>query len=416
MPKEGSTMEGQEPVEEAKYDETGCNYTNYKGLVMAGYQGWFSAEGDKSNNGWTHYGQNQKFEPGSTCVDFWPDVSEYDKTYETAFNLPNGEKAHVFSPQDESTVDLHFKWMKEYGLHGVFVQRFLVTVKNQRQNTSKVFENALKAANKHDRAICVMYDLSGSKGSEFNLLINDFEQLIRDYELFNNKSNPTYLRHNGKPLIAIWGVGFNDHREYTIQDVANLVKELRGNNNKVSIMLGVPYFWRTLDRDAENNRQLHELIKTVDIIMPWAVGRYSLDNYDNFVPQTLLKDLEWCKENEVDYIPLAFPGFSWGNLLKDASLYDEIPRHKGEFLWQQIAGAYDAGAQSLYLAMFDEIDEGTALFKCLRQNEVPENAPGFKFVGIEDNLPNDHYLWLSGEAAKWFAGDKNHSTNMPVRE
>lgn len=27
-------------------------------------------------------------------------------------------------------------------------------------------------------------------------------------------------------------------------------------------------------------------------------------------------------------------------------------------------GAVDAGAESLYLAMFDEIDEGTAFFKC----------------------------------------------------
>jgi hypothetical protein len=410
---EAKEEEPQQPVEEAKYDETGCNYTSYKGLVMAGYQGWFTAKGDAANSGWTHYNQNGKFELGFATVDFWPDVSEYEKTYETAFSFPNGKRAHVFSPQDESTVDLHFKWMKEYGLNGVFMQRFLVTVKDKRQQITKVFENALKAANKYNRAICVMYDLSGSRDSDLDIIVNDFEKLVKDYDLFNNKTNPNYLRHNGKPLVVIWGVGFNDGRKYTTQDVANLVKKLRGDNNKVSIMLGVPYYWRTLGNDTEKDMQLHELIKSVDIIMPWAVGRYSLKNYNTNIVQ---QDLEWCRNNNVDYVPLAFPGFSWGNMRKNASLYDEIPRHGGEFLWRQIAGARNAGAESLYLAMFDEIDEGTALFKCLRQNEVPDNAPGYKFIGIEDNLPSDHYLWLSGEAAKWFNGGSGYSEKMPERK
>ena len=30
------------------YDETGCLYTSYNGLLMAGYQGWFAAQGDAS--------------------------------------------------------------------------------------------------------------------------------------------------------------------------------------------------------------------------------------------------------------------------------------------------------------------------------------------------------------------------------
>ena len=52
------------------------------------------------------------------------DVSEYERTYETSFKHADGRKAYVFSSADKSTVDLHFKWMKEYGVDGVFVQRF----------------------------------------------------------------------------------------------------------------------------------------------------------------------------------------------------------------------------------------------------------------------------------------------------
>jgi len=41
-------------VKEVIYDEKGCNYTSYKNLVMAGYQGWFTAEGDGAERGWRH--------------------------------------------------------------------------------------------------------------------------------------------------------------------------------------------------------------------------------------------------------------------------------------------------------------------------------------------------------------------------
>lgn len=83
-------------------------YMSYYKLVMAGYQGWFNAEGDGAGRGWYHYAKNKIFEPGSCKVDYWPDVSEYEKKYKTSFVLSNGQPAYVFSSYDESTVDLHF--------------------------------------------------------------------------------------------------------------------------------------------------------------------------------------------------------------------------------------------------------------------------------------------------------------------
>jgi len=43
-------------------------YMTYKGLVMAGYQGWFNCEGDAAGRGWTHYNKNGKFEDGSYTI------------------------------------------------------------------------------------------------------------------------------------------------------------------------------------------------------------------------------------------------------------------------------------------------------------------------------------------------------------
>jgi hypothetical protein len=94
--------------------------------------------------------------------------------------------------------------------------------------------------------------------------------------------NPVYLRHNKKPLLVIWGVGFNDGRKYSIADVQSMVNTLKGPEKEVSIMLGVPYYWRTLQKDTENNSLLHTVIKSVDIIMPWAVGRYNSGSYAEY--------------------------------------------------------------------------------------------------------------------------------------
>lgn len=407
------------PVEkpaEKVYDETGCLYTSYKGLVMAGYQGWFTAEGDGAERGWHHYEKSGKFEPGMNTIDFWPDVTEYTKTYKTAFKYADGTDAFVYSPYDEESVDLHFKWMKEYGLDGVFMQRFVGEIKNEKgkRHFNKVLQNALKAANKYQRAICVMYDLSGCSSTDMQIIINDWNELQSTFSLFDNLKNPTYLRHNKKPLLVLWGVGFNDNRKYTIADVQSLVTQLKGPEKKVSIMLGVPYYWRTLERDTENNPALHTVIKAADIIMPWAVGRYNSGSYSNTASATLSGDINWCKANNIHYVPLVFPGFSWGNLKNDFGLYNQIPRNKGDFIWQQISGAKMSGAESLYIAMFDEIDEGTAIFKCAKEGFLPLNGAG-QFVGIEQELGTDYYLWLAGRATEWFHGKNNFSLVKPVR-
>ena len=100
---------------------TVTQYPSYKGLVLAGYQGWFRINRD-----------GQYLSRESQCrIDMWPDVSEYEKTYPTPFKLPDGTGARFFKSSDKSTVDVHFKWMKDYGLDGVFMQRFFGRTRNQ---------------------------------------------------------------------------------------------------------------------------------------------------------------------------------------------------------------------------------------------------------------------------------------------
>ena len=381
-------------------------FKSIKNLVMAGYQGWFNTPEDGAGLGWKHFEKEKEFKPGKCTIDLWPDVSEYEKTYETAFKLPDETPAKVFSSYDASTTDLHFKWMKQYGIDGVFMQRFVVSIRNQKgkDNYNKILNNAVLSAEKYDRAICLMYDLSGMEAGEEDILIRDWKELCEKYKLVSRNNNH-YVYHHGKPLVAVWGIGFNDRRKYGYEQVKKIIDFLKSEG--CSILVGVPTHWRTLTIDAVSDTRLLELVKQADIVHPWLVGRFDNNTYEPY-RKSIEEDIKWCKANGKDYMPVLFPGFSWHNMKKDAP-QNMIPRLGGRFFWKQVKGAVDAGAESLYLAMFDEIDEGTAFFKCTNTPPVGESS----FITYEGEAP-DHYLWLAGEAAKYLRGELR-SSRMPVR-
>ena len=161
-----------------------------------------------------------------------------------------------------------------------------------------------------------------------------------------------------------------------------------------SVMLGVPTYWRELREDTGSDKRLHSLIKQCDIIMPWFVGRYDEKSYSGF-QKLIRKDIVWTRKNGVDYVPLCYPGFSWGNM-KGGGLF--IPRNKGTFFWKQLSNVIHSGAGMIYIAMFDELDEGTAIFKCATR--VPLSAEGSTFVPLEEETGGDYYLRLAGDAGR----------------
>ena len=328
--------------------------------------------------------------------------------------MPDGSDAYLFSSYDEESIDLHFKWMRDYDIDGAFMVRFVIAIKDSvwKKQINKVMESALKAARKYDRAISILYDLSASSQPEdFSALENDWKELQTLFAVTDRKQNPTYLWHNNRPLVWIWGVGFR--RRTPASEMQEVIANFK-KDHEVSIMLGVPFYWRTLTQDAgEDPALLTLIVSTVDIVQPWSVGRLNMDVYDVRAAE-LSADIQWCRDRQVDYVPCVFPGFSWANLMKNDK-YDQIPRLKGDFMWRQVAGAKAAGASSLFVAMFDEINEGTAIFKCAEEGNLPLLGEGKRFVGIEQGLGSDYYLWLTGEAAKWFHGNTGYNATKPQR-
>jgi len=389
-------------------------FMSYKGLVMAGYQGWFNCEGDGADRGWTHYSKRGKFEDGSCTIDLWPAMDEYPVKYKTPFTYADGSHAYVFSSYDESTVDLHFRWMKEYGIDGVFMQRFfsVLTSENRKNHADKVLRSAIKAANKYEVAICLMYDIGGMDDSKYELIYDDWKHLVDDLDLTNQGDKTTYLFHNDKPLVAFWGIGSGTRSSGHIPEIYDIIDFVKNDPEYggCSVHIGIPSRWRTLGSDTRGDARLHDVIRNVDVVHPWLVGRFNTDTYDEFLEEHIKGDIEWCREHGKSYAPTVFPGFSWHNMKGDKS--NKIPRDKGEFFWKQIAGAISSGAEMLYVAMFDEIDEATAIMKCAHEVPVGESV----FVPYEEGIPSDHYLWLTGMAGKMLRGEIPFTEAMPERE
>jgi hypothetical protein len=395
----------------------GVDCATLAGKVMCGYQGWFACPDDGSVRGWYHWSRAGRFEPGFCNIDLWPDVKELgaDERFATAFRHADGRAAEVYSPLVRKTVVRHFQWMKDYGIDGVFVQRFAGEVRGAAglYHFNTVLANCQAGANLNGRAWAIMYDLSGLPEGGTQVVVDDWKLLVDRMKLRRDPADRAYLRHGGRPVVAIWGVGFSDDRNYTLAECGRLIDFLRddakyGGN---TVMVGVPSYWRTLRRDCLADPNVHVVVQKADIVSPWAVGRFGkLEEAANYAREVWQGDIAWCRERHKDYLPVVFPGFSWSNMRQGKSPLGQIPRQGGRLLWRQFVEAKRAGATMIYQAMFDEMDEGTAIFKCTNDPPAGES----KFLTYE-GLPSDHYLWLVGQGGRLIRGEIAPSDDLPVR-
>ena len=383
----------------------GVDATTLTNKVLCGYQGWFNCEGDGANRSWVHWTKGKGTpSQANVKVDLWPDVSELgeDEKFNTEFHHADGKVAQVFSSYKRPTVLRHFQWMEQSGIDGVFVQRFVGGAKSPsfQLHNNTVLANCREGANLHGRTYALMYDLSGLGAGRMDEVIEDWQRLRTRMKLCDD---PAYLHHKGKPVVTVWGIGFNDKRAYTLAECRRLVEFLKKDG--CTVMLGVPTYWRELKNDSMPDPALHEILALADIVSPWTVGRYHTPEQATKHAEKLVKpDIAWCAERHLDYLPVLFPGFSWHNMYGSNNA---IPRLKGEFLWTQFRTLKQAGATMLYVAMFDEVDEGTAIFKCT--NDVPTESPFVTYEG----LPSDYYLKLTGAGAKMLRGELPADTPLP---
>jgi len=381
--------------------------------LLMGYQGWFACPGDGSApNSWIHWFNNNSPTPTNTVVDFWPDTTELDpdELFATSMTYSNGAPAKLYSAYKQKTVMRHFKWMADNHLDGVFFQRFLSDLSGSTLSLrNQVAANVRAGADAYGRVFAIMYDISGyPTNSLLSTLTNDWNYLINTQHVTNS---PNYLHHKGKPVVAIWGFGFTqrpDNPPLAQQTIAWF--KAAG----CTVMGGVPSYWRTLTSDSQTDPGWNAAFRSFDVISPWAVGRYSSNSgSDTYRTSVTVPDLADCASPGIDYLPVIFHGFSWTNL--NSGPYNQIPRNGGNFYWHQAYNGILSGCSMIYGAMFDEVNEGTAMFK-IAPNRAAQPAQG-SFVPLDVDgytLPSDWYLQLANQAGKMLRGEIPLQSTIPI--
>ena len=386
--------------------------------VLIGYQGWFACPQD--GTAWSHWSRGVPA-ADTLSIDLYPDLRELDpdERCEVPGMTLAGKPAYLFSSRNAKTVSRHFRWMKEYGLDGVLVQRFVGTIRAKHADGDLVLKNVMAAARESGRTFAIEYDISGGNPDTFaQTLKDDWIYLVDQLKV---TAHPNYQRHNGKPVVSIWGIGLNDgnnHPPTNPQEAKDLIEWFQSGaapQYRVTYIGGTPARWRTLTADARTDAAWSQVYAAMDVVQPWTVGRYHTpEEVDRWKENELTPDQKLLASRGQIYMPVIFPGFSWHNLRRTAK-ENQIPRLGGEFLWRQAYNAKTAGAKVLKIAMFDEVNEGTAIFKAApRRKDAPDQGYWLTLDADGQELPSDWYLRLAGEITRMFHGEIPPSPQLPA--
>lgn len=379
--------------------------------LIVGYQGWFGCPADGPGAPrWRHWFDGPAGEPSTLTVDMLPDVTGLPASAlcETPLRRADASPVMVYSSQSAEVIDRHFAWMAEHGIDGAAVQRFVGPLGDpiERERSDRILAGVRDAAQRHGRVFYVTYDVSGaSAASVYDDLRSDWRHLSTTLRITDS---PAYLRHEDAPLLQLWGFGFTD-RPGDPERVLALMKDLRGaaGDRAGAVLIGgVPSQWRTLSGDAKADATWSGVYRAYDVLSPWAVGRYADRASDqHFVRNVVEGDLAETRRLGIGYLPVVFPGFSWANLMTvrghlDQALPNRIPRRCGDFLWEQGRSRIAAGSRSLFVAMFDEVDEGTAIMPVeTRTARLPASTGLIALDADGCELPSDWYLRVTGQLA-----------------
>jgi hypothetical protein len=369
------------------------------GKIAVGYQGWFAAPNDGSPiNVWWHWAQNwgQLPSPTNGGLKAWPDMREYTTKFQTGYaNLGNGQPATLYSNWTQQTVNLHFQWMQQNGCDVAALQRFN-PFSAEGPTRDGVTDRVRNAAEAYGRKFYIMYDVSGWTNMQSEIK-TDWTTKMSAYT-----SSPAYAKQNGKPVVCIWGFGFNDNNHnFSSSACLDVINWFKGQG--CYVIGGVPTWWRQQISDSRPN--FLSVYSAFNMLSPWMVGRIgNVNDSDFFYNNVNVADQAYCNTNGIDYQPCVLPG----DLL-------EHQRAHGDFMWHQFYNMVRAGCQGIYISMYDEFNEGNQIVKTAENaSQIPTNAG---LIGLDEDgtaVSSDYYLRLTADGGRMLKGQIPLTATRPT--
>lgn len=365
--------------------------SSLKGKVMAGYQGWFRTPNDIEDGGWRHWVRGQTMAPENFTVDMWPDLTEYDPASLIRagdVTTASGGPAHIFSSASYPAVLKHFRWMRKHNIDGAWLQRFRMHAGSE---ADFVLRHISQAAAEEGRIWGVEYDVSGKADSEIlGLLQADWQWLTNQFDILND---PRYVRDGGKPVVFIWGLPVPD-RGFTPATADAVVDWFQAQG--CHVIGGIPNVWSTLNAAWQTH------IAKYDGVLVWM--------------STNTSEVSFFNNRGQDYYPHIWPGFSWAHLKQQPANppVQFTDRQGGQFYWNKGRTWINAGADRLFLGMFDEYDEGTAIMPMTDDPPPPYNEWG-RFIDNQGK-PGDWWMMLSDELKRMMWGQRANTGTLPTVE
>ncbi|WP_019060141.1 galactose-binding domain-containing protein [Streptomyces prunicolor] len=370
------------------------------GKITVGYQGWFACGGDGAPiNGWWHWSQDwgQPPSPTNTNIKCWPDVREYSSTYQTSYAaLGNGQPAKLFSSYDQQTVNTHFLWMQQNNIDTAALQRFNPTG-GEGPTRDAMATKVRSAAESYGRKFYIMYDVSNWTNMQSEIKTDWTNKMSA------HTASSAYGKQNGKPVVCIWGFGFDDpNHPFTADACLDVVNWFK--NQGCYVIGGVPREWRTGTGGSKSG--FLGVYHAFNMISPWMVGAIgNITEADNAYTTYTVPDQADCNANGIDFQPCVLPGDVSGR-----------QRAHGDFMWRQFYNMVRAGVQGIYISMFDEYNEGNQIAKTAEtQAWVPTNSG---FLALDEDgtaCSSDYYLRLTGDGGRMLKGQLALTPTRPTQ-
>ncbi|MCX7011465.1 MAG: hypothetical protein NTW86_02655 [Candidatus Sumerlaeota bacterium] len=395
------------------------------GKVMAGYQAWFRCPGDAANVDWAHWFEKKTMcDPSTVHTDFWPDMSAYGsirKYPAPGFTDAKGNPSYCYSACDPQVVQLHFEWMRDYDVDGAWVQHFAIGFPGQPGEAMypshmQVIQHVINAAAKTGRVWALSYDLAGAKGTPdevFTRVTNNWRQMVDG----GIATGPRYLRHNGMPVVNVWDFIHDARRPIDARQINRFIDYFHTPGKYQAFLVsGGNWNWHKYPVDWQ------ECSKRFDAYIPWNIGHTFMNAHHESQANTTWweEDKKYFEDNGALWIPTIYPGFSWNHLKKitDPSQTSTRPRRGGQFYWEQWLALKKLNVNTVFIAMFDEVDEGTAINKNTNDPPALYNGKPLDILPFQtyEGLPSDWYLRLTQAGRRLLRGEIAATTEIPIQE